>query len=32
MANVEDEHTPGPARGAAGTLDRERERADRGAG
>jgi small subunit ribosomal protein S1 len=27
MANVEDEQTPGPARGAAGTLDRpERER------
>ena len=29
MAKVEDEHTPGAARGSAGTLDRE-DRADRG--
>jgi small subunit ribosomal protein S1 len=29
MANVEDEQTPGPVRGAAGTLDRA-ERGDRG--
>src|SRR6188768_2095548 len=31
MANVEDEQTPGPIRGAAGTLDRA-ERGDRGGG
>src|SRR6476620_12432819 len=29
MANVEDEQTPGPTKGAAGTLDRA-ERGDRG--
>ena len=31
MANADNEHTPGPARGSAGTLDREsRDRSDRG--
>src|SRR5690606_30468562 len=31
MANADNEHTPGPARGSAGTLDREgRDKSDRG--